>query len=304
MQLTDTATNMNQAGGGTPFGRVNEHREETSLYGAVRVDSSHAPRATSKSLTFYPNLDSLRGIAAISVVISHIIYHFDWKTFPSIENPLLFWFRVPNLSVDLFFVISGFVVTLSSLSLFDRYPENYASIYCRRRLARIVPLHYATVILYVVLVVPGAILHPQIVLFLWANFTFTQGMFPVTHGSINGPNWSIGVEMQLYILILVLLPRIRRANPIVALAKCIVVALVWRTACFLLWNGQTSHGHSLVWLSTAQLPGTLDLFGFGIAIAMVFHFDKTGEIARRLHATRWLWVAGVHYSLLSCILGT
>lgn len=136
MQLTDTATNMNQAGGGTPFGRVNEHREETSLYGAVRVDSSHAPRATSKSLTFYPNLDSLRGIAAISVVISHIIYHFDWKTFPSIENPLLFWFRVPNLSVDLFFVISGFVVTLSSLSLFDRYPENYASIYCRRRLAQ------------------------------------------------------------------------------------------------------------------------------------------------------------------------
>ena len=56
-------------------------------------------------------LDALRGIAAVGVMLFHysVIYY---KLFPSMTHPL-FQFRYGRLSVHLFFIISGFVIFMT-----------------------------------------------------------------------------------------------------------------------------------------------------------------------------------------------
>ena len=105
----------------------------------------------------YPGLDLLRGFAAVSVVVYHVIEHFKWDQL-SQDNVVCLWFRLGWMGVDLFFVISGLVIALSALKLIERNPDDYARIYFTRRLARIVPLHYLTCLLWVVLVMPATCL--------------------------------------------------------------------------------------------------------------------------------------------------
>jgi peptidoglycan/LPS O-acetylase OafA/YrhL len=54
---------------------------------------------------FYPEIESLRGIAAFWVVILHI----DW-TFPGSNSPFV---RNGYLMVDFFFILSGFVMIVN-----------------------------------------------------------------------------------------------------------------------------------------------------------------------------------------------
>jgi peptidoglycan/LPS O-acetylase OafA/YrhL len=71
--------------------------------------SDSNPVSTSRR---YPALDSLRGIAAITVVIYHLVIiapHYSWRLF--FRSPLAILTMGPE-SVLLFFVLSGFVLTL------------------------------------------------------------------------------------------------------------------------------------------------------------------------------------------------
>lgn len=255
----------------------------------LRVDRAQASIPRSRGTDFFPGLDILRGIAASTVVIYHCIHHFDWKTFPT-TNALALWCRVGWIGVDLFFVISGLVIASSALALWDRKPEVYTREYISRRFSRIAPLHYLTCLLYVLFIVPAMVTHPR---FWWhavSHLTFLHGFTPDTQGSIDGPNWSLAVEMQFYLLVLLLAPFLARMRPLYVLAGAIAVGWIWRGAVYALVHGQTAkNGINLTWFLTSQLPGMLDHFGFGIALAMVFHGDKSGRIRAFLRKTRWLW---------------
>jgi peptidoglycan/LPS O-acetylase OafA/YrhL len=108
-------------------------------------------------------------------------------------------------------------------------------------------------------------------------------------GSINGPNWSLGIEMQFYVLILLAAPWLRRMRPLVVLGVCIGIAWTWRAAVFALCFGQIRDGVNMTWHGISQVPGMLDEFACGIALALFLHRDSNGGRARFLHATRWLW---------------
>jgi len=236
---------------------------------------------------FYPGLDLLRGFAAISVVVYHAIEHFQWTSFPS-DNVVCLWFRLGWMGVDLFFVISGFVVTLSALKLIDRDAQNFTRVYCARRLARIVPLHYLTCLLWVVFVVPAVVFDSRFGWHAFSHLTFTHNWRYWTIGSINGPNWSVGVEMQFYVLVLLLAPWLRRAKPWVVLGGCVAVSWIWRAVAYAQLHGLSRDGVDLLWVRIMQVPGMLDLFGLGIALALVVHRDTTGRFASRCHSVRWL----------------
>ncbi len=94
------------------------------------------------------NLDSLRIIAACAVVILH--YSDYVKDHPAglfmVEHTQHF-----NLFVDLFFVLSGFVIASQYLGKVDSLPSVRRFIW--RRLARIYPLHLATLAFYVVIAI-------------------------------------------------------------------------------------------------------------------------------------------------------
>jgi peptidoglycan/LPS O-acetylase OafA/YrhL len=237
---------------------------------------------------FYPGLDVLRGFAAVSVVVYHSISHFNWTAFPR-DNPVALWFRMGWMGVDLFFVISGFVIALAALNLLDRNPARYARTFCRRRLARIVPLHYVTCLFWVLFIVPAVLFDRHFLQHAITHLTFTHNWAHKTAGSINGPNWSLGVEMQFYVFILLATPLLRRLRPLVVLGSSVAIAWAWRGAAFALYHGQIRHGVNMTWFSISQVPGMLDEFGCGIALALFLHRDPAGSRARFLHATRWLW---------------
>ena len=95
----------------------------------------------------FENINLLRGFAAIAVVFYHVITYMNWETFPY-QGPLLV-FRIGWIGVDLFFVISGFVITRSALAMWRREPAEFRRRYWAHRLSRIVPLYVLTGVLWI-----------------------------------------------------------------------------------------------------------------------------------------------------------
>lgn len=233
-------------------------------------------------LGIFENINLLRAFAALSVVVYHVIEHGRWSDFP-VEGPLV-TFRVGWLGVDLFFVISGFVITYSALVLHRNDPGRFARQYWRRRLTRIVPLYLLTMALWIAFVIPGFFSQP---FRAWGwqlatHFTFTHSFWTRTHGAIDGVNWTLAVEMQFYLAVALLVRWIDRTPGWRIWLYGTVIACAWRGAMFVL-HGPSDIPHTFV--STQQLPGSLDEFGAGIFLA------KLVVEGRRVRGEPWTWIA-------------
>jgi peptidoglycan/LPS O-acetylase OafA/YrhL len=190
----------------------------------------------------YPYIDVLRGIAAVLVIWYHVIVNSGWA-FPShgiYQLPLVGW-----IGVDLFFVISGFVIGKAAMEGCDITPH-WRATFIERRARRIVPLYVATCVVYLFLVDPSILrLGRDSVVHVLSHVFFVQNLWPHTSGSINGPNWSVALEVQFYLLI---------------------AALAWRYATTLIWPPGHSDTTTQRVMST-YLPGTLDQFAMGVVLA-------------------------------------
>jgi len=154
----------------------------------------------------FENINLLRAFAATAVVVYHVIEFMKWKAFP-FEGPLL-TFRIGWIGVDLFFVISGFVITRSALALWRQDPIEFGRQYWARRLSRIVPLYVLTGALWILLFKPGFFDLPP-TRWLWqlaTHLTFTHTFWPGTYDSIDGVNWTRALEMQFYFGVALLVP--------------------------------------------------------------------------------------------------
>lgn len=164
----------------------------------VRSDQGGTSLGTAER---YPVLDSLRGLAAVGVVFHHIPVSDDLA--------VARWDDGFNLLLDLFFVISGFVIASS-------YGERLAKGFSFRRfmwlrLGRIWPLHAAMLCIFIVSMLALGLARPELRTHgllagrfdpadLPAAFLLLQGVVP-SHGPVwNDPSWSISVEMLLYLL--------------------------------------------------------------------------------------------------------
>ncbi len=154
-----------------------------------------------KETRYYPALDGLRGVAILAVMT----YHFSGGY--SGTSPLLRkWATIANagwMGVDLFFVLSGFLITGI---LYDTatYANRLKNFYARRAL-RIFPLFYG--LLFGLLVVTP-IVHLRwqwgdiLYFFYLGNMTalLSPGLANL-HPSLNlGHLWSLAVEEQFYLI--------------------------------------------------------------------------------------------------------
>lgn len=232
-------------------------------------------------------MNVLRAFAALAVVVYHVIEHSRWTAFPA-SGPLVA-FRVGWLGVDLFFVISGFVISYSALILHRQSPAAFARRYWSRRLTRILPLYLLTLALWVAFLWPGFFAQPART---WAwqlgsHLAFVHNFSPQTFGSIDGPNWSLAVEMQFYVAIALLVPWIDRTPAWRIALYGIVAAWAWRAAMTLPFPpGDAWH----LFVRTSQLPGSLDEFAAGIVLAK---WALGGRGRRPLHALAWAAAAAV-----------
>ena len=89
----------------------------------------------------FKSIDGIRAIAVLWVIIFHI-WIFQFNTFPDLlsspaQNPFLVWITKGDLGVDLFFVISGFLIGTILFKEFKKtHTINFKSFYIRRFLRR------------------------------------------------------------------------------------------------------------------------------------------------------------------------
>ena len=215
----------------------------------------------------YPLVDVLRAFAALLVVAYHVIESGRWSSFP-IDGPMRI-FRMGWIGVDCFFVISGFVITLSALKDLEHNPIGFRRRFAIRRLARIAPLYFLTSLVFVFVVQPDLLLQSgsyQLTQ-LFTHLFFIHNLYLGTAGAINGPTWSIGLEMQFYVLIMLIAPWLAKVSIPRMLLVLTAVAWSYRYLLTLILEPGTAPVYAQV-VYTTQLPGTIDQFGIGMAIGL------------------------------------
>jgi peptidoglycan/LPS O-acetylase OafA/YrhL len=166
-------------------------------------------------------LTGLRGIAALYVMMFHF---FIGQRF---TNPVTTLLAHGYLAVDVFFVLSGFVMTLTYSRLFDHghFLSSYGK-FLGRRIARVYPLYLVGTLCAFVLIRNGLLDPPHLKLsfaFLW-NLLMVQA-WGITE-SLDGPGWSISTEWAAYLLYPIILLSLVRNRLGRWIAGCLSLALL------------------------------------------------------------------------------
>jgi peptidoglycan/LPS O-acetylase OafA/YrhL len=266
--------------------------------GAALLDTPQAAASTTTRSPSLPNLhghipalDGLRGIAIALVMLCHFLPYNDQPT--SLIGRLFFFIgRAGWAGVDLFFVLSGFLITGILLDA-KGGPHFFRNFYARRTL-RIFPLYYF-VLAMIFLVIPlfwrGAFASPDLAdirrhqAWLWfygTNFVMTwkndMGFFYADWLNLN-PFWSLAVEEHFYLLwpLVVYLCSPRGMRRVCATVICASFAL--RAVLFL--RGGWEWG---IYIFT---PCRIDALALGGLLALILRHDPRAAGAL-LRWARWL----------------
>lgn len=212
---------------------------------------------------YMPQLDSIRTIGLIFVLIEHWLYMEPWtKVFP-----------IGMTGVTSFFVLSGFLITqillrtkISSESKGEKKYHSLKQFYARRTL-RIFPIYYITIfILY------AFNIQEIRKMFLWFLFYSSNIYFYITNdwaGSISHL-WTLAVEEQYYIIwpfVILFTPVRKLLKSIIAI---IIIGPVYRSVLYLM-HANTDLSPTFLFILT---PSCMDCFGFG---ALLAYFSIIGK---------------------------
>lgn len=242
--------------------------------------------ATRNNSERFPELDGVRGIAALAIVAWHYIPSIAVREPGTVISYLDRLLSLCWSGVDLFFVLSGFLI--GSILLREKGSPRYFSTFYARRAARIVPLYL------VVLAILGAggwwlklgapaIVHPMFANTLpwWSYFCFAQNLFMPGIDDF-GPHiiaatWSLAVEEQFYLILpLLIYVTPRQVLPWILGLFCLTAPMLRA----LVPPGMATY---------VLLPARLDSLMSGVLLAWVWSTER-GRFWLRAHHT-WLAVA-------------
>ena len=170
--------------------------------------------------SYLPELDGLRGLAILWVVL----YHCD----PLLQGTWMH--RVAEwgwAGVDIFFVLSGFLITANLLAARDK-PHYFHNFHARRAL-RIWPV-YILVLVIVYLnapwfIAPNASVIATVKAAPWlAYIFFVQNLFHLSLPAALGPTWALAVEEQYYFLWAPVVRWMRRPWMLAVVLTCALVS--------------------------------------------------------------------------------
>jgi peptidoglycan/LPS O-acetylase OafA/YrhL len=217
--------------------------------------AAHLPRpprdgAPLRSACRIPELDALRGIAALAVVLFHYTSSYDSQFGHLAALPD---FEVGRRGVQLFFILSGFVIFMS----LER--TTGATQFLVARVARLYPTYWVGVLLTSVVLatvtLPGHPIDPGQLL---ANLTMAQQWFGGTN--VDGVYWTLTVELASYALMLAAY-RLRCLDRIEAMGGIVVIAV------FALIVVDQANGFALRhYPAPRMLLGSVHLFFAGILL--------------------------------------
>lgn len=240
-------------------------------------------------------LTGTRGIAAWLVVL----YHIRLAMPDSVPAGLVAVLAKGYLAVDLFFVLSGFVMWLTYGPRFQRQGLAAAPGFLWRRIARIYPLHAvilaATIAYAGTLAMAGKADTAQYpVAELPLHILLIQNWGLTDHLTWNDPSWSISTELAAYLLLPLAAVTLFRKDwsPVACAAGAAALA-----AALHLWfsaQGAATLGHDIVWNG---LPRCIAGFFAGVLMAMAWRADNGGRakhVALAVSVAAFaLWLAAV-----------
>lgn len=186
-------------------------------------------------------LTSLRALAAFYVFIFHMYLAGTMNYMPRIANNIL---AHGALGVNVFFVLSGFLLTYSHTKDFSNgeiLRFSYYKAFLIKRLARIYPVYLAGIILTLLVSSWLHALPTQLPLLLLLDGAMLNSWVPpLSMKWYGGGGWSVSTEMFFYLIFPLLLP---------------VLLLVTKRTTLLILLG--------VFITLAATPGMLHNFAFG-----------------------------------------
>ena len=221
-------------------------------------------RTKPSSIPRIPAIDGLRGIAVLLVLATHSFFAATSQRLDSIDRVSNLVVRLGGLlGVDLFFVVSGFLIT--AILDHTRNADKPFSTFYIRRILRIVPLYYAFLFVIPIAFVklgPTMVGTPESRMWDWAFLTnvLMTRYTPAEIGMIFSSFWSLAIEEQFYLFwpLVILLARRKWLVPICL--GLIGFSLVSRAALTL--SGHGAYG----WL---LLPSRFDGLAAGALVALL-----------------------------------
>ena len=258
--------------------------ETVSTYLAQTL--SRAPSAN-----YLPALTGLRGIAACWVLLFHL---WQFSGSPKLMLPLGFFdldltplAAFGYMGVDLFFVLSGFLLSIPFLRA-DRDGTKRPNLvrYAIRRCRRVLPAYYVQLaIICAVSYFTGEMraLTPSNLI---AHTLLVQNLFP-SSVPLNGVYWTMPIEWDFYIVLPLMAFVLAKVRPAITLAILVTLSVAFRFACYRAvsdpaWAEFVDFGRIM------QLPARLDEFFYGVLGAWLFL-----RYPFRTVTTRWMIVVGV-----------
>lgn len=249
-----------------------------------------------RSTHYFPELESLRGVAIMLVFLYHVAGFVDGTRGHRLGlwvSPLRAFVHGGQTGVSLFFVLSAFLLSLPFLAESAGGTRVERWRYFERRALRILPLYWAAVVATSVVLA-----HRPRDLLRGVPYLFFLQAFPclnVTLVPLNGVWWSLATEVQFYLLLPLLPWCLRRPW------RLIVVLLTY-SALYALFAAGTLHAPSI----GAQLALSHSLFGraplFVIGIAAAWVYRTYGDQLQRRDSVARLRRAGVADSALIAVL--
>ena len=199
-------------------------------------------------MTRLPQLDTLRGIAVILVLFRHHWVGIDWLQ------------KVGWVGVDLFFVLSGFLVSGLLFSEYKRDGKARPGRFLIRRGFKIYPMFYASILLTLFL---SPLPQEQVLAEVFFLQNYLEGFW--------GHHWSIAVEEHFYLVLALL-------SAWLAPKRIATVGVLVLIACLVL---------RVFFDGVAATHVRADSLFFGVLISYVHHFYGLGSIYEQYK--RWIW---------------
>lgn len=224
----------------------------------------------SRKSELIPALDGMRGIAILSVMAFHFSCVFEGGV-SRLDHRVLSLASHGSRGVDLFFVLSGFLIT--RILMRSRDSGNYLQSFYMRRVLRIFPVYffYLFIVFGIVRQIsPEAFTNTR----LWPYLSYLSNWQAGT--GLKDPGlihlWSLAVEEQFYLVwpLLVLLCPPRRL--IYASAAVCLLALGLRIA---------ATGHMAPTIIFRMTPFRADALAGGAIVGVIFDSERRAELTKR-----------------------
>src|SRR5216117_2819830 len=242
-----------------------------------------------------PGLDLLRALAIIVVVIYHAA---------------LFGFKLPGrvdrfgwIGVDLFFVLSGYLIGGQLLAPLARDQRMNLGRFFARRALRIMPAYFVVLAIYFLL--PSSREYSEMSQPLW-KFLLSIQNIALHGGTAFSHAWSLAVEDQFYLALpFLLLFLYRRPSSAIIIPCLLVVGGIALRTFLAAQNPSVDGGVSFrgfqAWIYYPTWT-RLDPLVFGVVLAAIEKF-RPRWWERLINCTPWLWLPAIGLIAYALYLG-